>query len=103
MASILLLNALAIFLIATCSFVSEFKAELRKFIIQRLKTMIKKKNKTIDYTLKIHKEEKERESIWGPNDAASALADRYDGGLVLDGDFEDVAEYVVLNESPSLA
>lgn len=34
----------------------------------------------------------------GADDAVGALADGEDGGLVLDGDLEDVAEDVVLDE-----
>ena len=38
-----------------------------------------------------------------PDDAVGALADGEDGGLVLDGDLEDVAEDVVLDEPPAVA
>lgn len=37
------------------------------------------------------------------NDAVCAFADGHDGGLVLGGDLEDVAEDVILNESAAVA
>ena len=39
----------------------------------------------------------------GPDDAVGALADGEDGGLVLGGDLEHVAEDVVLDEAPAVA
>lgn len=39
----------------------------------------------------------------GADDAVGALADGEDGGLVLGGDLEDVAEDVVLDEPPAVA
>lgn len=39
----------------------------------------------------------------GADDAVGALADGEDGGLVLDGDLEDVAEDVVLDEPAPMA
>ena len=38
----------------------------------------------------------------GADDAVGALADGEDGGLVLGGDLEDVAEDVVLDEPPAV-
>lgn len=49
------------------------------------------------------KEKRRNGYRYRPNDAVCAFADGHDGGLVLGGDLEDVAEDVVLNESAAVA
>jgi hypothetical protein len=47
--------------------------------------------------------ESEARGAGGPDDAVGALADGEDGGLVLGGDLEHVAEDVVLDEAAAVA
>lgn len=96
LASILLSNALAIFLIATCSPVSELSAELP--------SQSKNPNpKTKSDAAANGMGDGERGGANEPDDAVGALADGEDGGLVLGGDLEHVPEDVVLDEPPAMA
>lgn len=96
LASILLSNALAIFLIATCSPVSELSAELPS---QSKNPNPKTKSDAAANGLG----DGERGGANEPDDAVGALADGEDGGLVLGGDLEHVPEDVVLDEPPAMA
>ena len=106
LASILLSNALAIFLIATCSFVSEFRAELNN---QRAFPQINN-SKQLHYNNQNFKKLGERrkkkhteDGSYRPDDAISAFANRHNGRLVLSRNFKDVTKDIVLNKSPSMA
>jgi hypothetical protein len=76
---------------ATCSAVSELSAELGRSQIRR----------PVSRTTNDANRSEGRAG--GPDDAVGALADGEDGGLVLGGDLEHVAEDVVLDEAATVA
>lgn len=94
-ASILLSNAFAILLIATSSFVSALVAELRRGKTAPSHTNVMQK--------KVRKKKKRHNRKFSlPNETISTAADGSDRRRVYGGDFEEVAEDIVLNECSAM-